>query len=200
MRSFLISLENNQIKSKNRVRNIRYFIYAFFIYLLALNLMTSSVAILNGYMFWRAIIDLYYYVHQYSVDFYFIYLVFYVIILQNLFNDNLSQLNSITTTLSDVKYLKYKFLTIQSFIAEISKVLSPILLIHCSNLTYQFIVNSYFCFNSILRNNNNNYKSYAVFVMPFYLFITTFVQLLTISLCAENVNKKVRNYIFQKTN
>jgi hypothetical protein len=93
-------------------------------------------------MFWRAIIDLYFFVYDYSIDFYFIYLVLYVMSLQKLFNDNLSQFNSLKTSLSDVKYLKNKFLTIQSIISDINNVISPILLIHCSNLTYQFIANS----------------------------------------------------------
>jgi len=195
MRSFIISLENNQIKSGNRLKNIRYFFYIFVIYLIALDLMISSLAYFKNNMFWKALIDIFFYVHEYSIDFYFIYLVLYVISLQKLFNDNLSKFNSIILSLSDVKYLKYKFLTIQSIISDITNVLSPILLIHCSSLIYQFIVSCYYCFKNIFGNDN---IKYSVLIIPFYSLITVFSQLLIISLCAEIINKKVQNFIFQK--
>jgi len=183
LRLFTTSLDNNGVKSKNRLKNLRYFIYLFFGYLLVLDIM--SVIIYSQYnLLWEIFIEFYSYVYIYSVDFYFIYLTNYVITIQKLFNDDLLRFNSIIIKLSDVHYLKSNFLKIQSFITDISSILSPILLINCATLTYHLVVSCYFFFNTIF--NQEYIKSYKPLMLSLY-FITSTVN------CKSHENKlKIR--------
>jgi hypothetical protein len=190
LRLFTTSLDNNGVKSKYRLKNLRYFIYLFFGYLLFIDIM--SVFIYYQYnLLWEIFIDYYSYVYIYSADFYFIYLTNYVIIIQKLFNDDLLRFNSINIKLSDVHYLKSNFLKIQSFITDISSIFSPLLLINCAILTYHLVVSCYFLFNTILTRKYT--ESYVMLILPLYFITNAFLQLLIICLCAENINKKVSN-------
>jgi hypothetical protein len=191
LRLITMSLDNNGIKSNNQLKNFSYFIYLFFGYLLASDIFLCVILYFRFNLYWKILIEFYSYVYIHSVDFYFIYLTKYVIIIQKLFNDDLLRYNSSVIKLSDVHYLKSNFLKIQSFITDISSILSPLLLINCATLTYYLVVSCYFFSNTIF--NQEYIKSYKPPILPLYFITNTFLQLLIICLCAENINKKVSN-------
>jgi len=81
------------------------------------------------------------------------YFTCYVVLVQQLFNQQLKRCYKQTLEISEIKLLTNKFSKIQTFIAEISDILSPLLLIICGISTYEVISNAFYFFQTIIEFN-----------------------------------------------
>jgi len=106
-----------------------------------------------------------------STDIFIGYFTTYLVIIQKLFKNLLTSYNEIPLNADHIRDIKFKFLRIQSLIDRISNVLSPLILLNCTAIFYNIVVNFYFIVKSFEKSiyYKNNLKEHFIGI-SFYLF------------------------------
>jgi len=124
---------------------------------------------------------------NFSTDFYIIYLITYLVLIQKLFIIKLRKYQSVLLTEKDIKAIKAKYNAIQSMIETISNLLSPMLFFVWGAIFNDLLTSLYFTMDSIQKSNYALKRNIA----SFSGVIAFSIRLITIYFSAEKTVIKV---------
>ncbi len=190
LRQLINNLNKNSGNLSLKLKRLRHIVYIYYFYILMTCVFIYIVGYLRIQIYWALITEIYIYNFVYSTDLYLIYFINYLLIIQQLFNDNLEKIRANhSLSLIEVRDIKKQFVSIQSLIADLNNILSPNLLIVCGILTYELTTCSFFTFYVVKYDINS--KMILNTIPALFGFFMALSRLLILCVLSEKINTKV---------